>query len=63
MDPLATSDKDNENESEEESYRDLNDTDFNRVDSGSTGEQAKLDVQLARSEEIIVVSDLYKKKP
>lgn len=51
MDPLATSDKDNDDESEEESNREPNDTDW-------TGEDAKLDAELARSEEIIVVSIL-----
>lgn len=52
MDPLATtSDRENENESDDEKTDAF---DFNQVDSEN--DETKLDTQLARSEEIIVVS-------
>lgn len=58
MDPLATSnDKDNEDESGEESSRDADDTESGFANADSDDEDKKFDPsQIARSEEIIVVS-------
>lgn len=58
VDPLATSD--NENESEDDfNHQELNDTDFHRAGSDSPNEETKTVAQLDRSEEIIVVSRIH----